>query len=846
MYLFSKPTAISYISSTGDKIYPVVVDIKQGIKSSETISFMSADANTGILSVAFVENDNVYSVRGTTVVCSLALPDGTGLELPADIVESNIVEVQLGEVGTSQVGDYVLDFKIYRGSDKIIGTPLLTYTVGESLSVDGDVEIDDRFPILTNLILDVRQLEQSCTDIKNEIVDTLPSVVQEMKDDISEYQANKNQELDEYKESKDVQVNHVIDKLGNYSDRIVSIENKNRVQDAYIKGLFNENSDGRITIEGAGNELKLEGSTVGLATVDNVVGDTLVNLWNGEFGAEVKATDCGIKPLTTYTVICHFEQKLTQVNYFLFNGELTDNHTAIQGIQSNPFNGTIVIKITTNSDTTNIGFYKTNSVNNPDLVAKFVILEGDYTDTLVPQQAFEGLQSTFEDGLVTDEQDINYGKYKIDMKIKGKNLINKFDEGFTMNGITTRFENDVMVVNGNVTGTVDIYYTPRNYVDGKYNIPIKRNTDYTISIHEVSGTTNYNKQICYRLSKRDGTSLWGNSYTGVFNSQDYDYISCISYHSSNTDVYFNDYRVKFMLEENTQATSYEPYYERTETLYLNSPLLKGDELVCREDGVYHIHNKNKVILCGSNNEQWLNYTKPNVYFLKSYINDISLKYNPIIATNFVYKQYCWDNTINNTISNHPTLQNIYIYKEGFNDVLEFTQWLQANPTTVVYGIAEPYEEKVSDDRFILEIPNIASLSLNTTIPCQNIKSTYTGNVPSIYSMEKSILDIEQHNVDMVATTWDMDYRLLEVEWVLEDIGLASVSLANVFNLSNRGGIQTMALSRYEQAKIMILGGTYNREVLEKQLSRYMQKGLITPGEYEELIALMEAKDLVVG
>ena len=160
-------------------------------------------------------------------------------------------------------------------------------------------------------------------------------------------------------------------------------------------------------------------------------------------------------------------------------------------------------------------------------------------------------------------------------------------------------------------------------------------------------------------------------------------------------------------------------------------------------------------------------------------------------------------------------------------------------------LAEPYYEKISDDKLILEIPNSASLSVDSVIPCQNIKAIYTGNVPSVYAMENSILDIEEHNVDMVATTFDMDYRLLEVEWALEDAGLTGISLASTFNLNTKG-VKTMALSRYEQAKIMILGGAYDKATLTKQLTRYLEKDLITQEEYDELIALMEAKDLVTG
>lgn len=112
------------------------------------------------------------------------------------------------------------------------------------------------------------------------------------------------------------------------------------------------------------------------------------------------------------------------------------------------------------------------------------------------------------------------------------------------------------------------------------------------------------------------------------------------------------------------------------------------------------------------------------------------------------------------------------------------------------------------------------------------------------TLKNRVESLEELNVDMVATAFDMDYRLLEVEWALEDAGITGINLINILNTNK--GVKNMALSRYEQAKIMILGGAYDKETLTKQLTRYLEKGLVTKEEYDELIALMEAKELVTG
>ena len=112
------------------------------------------------------------------------------------------------------------------------------------------------------------------------------------------------------------------------------------------------------------------------------------------------------------------------------------------------------------------------------------------------------------------------------------------------------------------------------------------------------------------------------------------------------------------------------------------------------------------------------------------------------------------------------------------------------------------------------------------------------------TLEERIISLESNSLDIVATTWDMDYRVCEIEWALEDSGILVVAqAAQAFNLKNKG-VGTMALSRYEQAKIMILGGAYVRETLERQLTTYLRRGYLTQAEYDELIALMDARELV--
>lgn len=159
-------TAMAYTNAVGDKVYPVIVDIKKGIKSTEDIQFVSSDVNTGILSVAFIQGNDNYNVTGADVVCSVMRPDASELELPCEVVGENIVEVPLGINGTSQDGVYSFDFKVFKGGNKIVGTPIMNYSVSLSIGNGMAVEEDDRLPVLTMLMTQL-------TDLKGEARETI-------------------------------------------------------------------------------------------------------------------------------------------------------------------------------------------------------------------------------------------------------------------------------------------------------------------------------------------------------------------------------------------------------------------------------------------------------------------------------------------------------------------------------------------------------------------------------------------------------------------------------------------------------------------------------------------------
>lgn len=113
----------------------------------------------------------------------------------------------------------------------------------------------------------------------------------------------------------------------------------------------------------------------------------------------------------------------------------------------------------------------------------------------------------------------------------------------------------------------------------------------------------------------------------------------------------------------------------------------------------------------------------------------------------------------------------------------------------------------------------------------------------IIELEAENKQLKQMDNELVATSWDMDFRMCAIEWNLEDLGIGQELMMLENNI--KGSVSNIALSRYEQAKNMIVGGVYKKIALTKQLTTYLNRGYLTQEEYDDLIALMEAKDLIV-
>ena len=321
---------------------------------------------------------------------------------------------------------------------------------------------------------------------------------------------------------------------------------------------------------------------------------------------------------------------------------------------------------------------------------------------------FSGLQSSFEDGY--DEES---GKYKVEYKVTGKN---KFDE--------SDFR-DVSVWDTRFKG-YGIYYT---------RIKVNPNSKYILSM-TGSGTIRISNPSTITTDQ----DVWGknidyiqdNKLTSNYHQFTSGYITL----AINKSLYENLSTItSLQIEEGTVATTYEPYYEYTKTLYLNSPLLEGDRIIAKNDGLYHEHRYNSVVLDGDKDKGTysINRVEQDKLTTPFYVKLRNIpkpkkenKLRSVICDKYASDKSTWYVNCD--------FNNIYQWSDDSADFVgtisgytfnntDLVNYLSNNPITVVYELASPTYEKISDDILLAKVASTGTLEVQSAVPCSEIALT---------------------------------------------------------------------------------------------------------------------------
>ena len=497
-----------------------------------------------------------------------------------------------------------------------------------------------------------------------------------------------------------------------------------------------------------------------------------------------------------------------------------------------------VVTNTQNSISAKIGSTKVDSTNNvftiitpstlTDNVLRFsgkglttrniMLLEGDKTN-YIPGY-FTGMESAFEQELVTDEKDKNYGKYKVNVKVVGKNLLDA-----SKGVINSSFGNSETIC-----------------------IKVKPNTAYTysssvykgaISIYELSFIVdnNINANKIGDLSYKSDSITDGKSFTT----------------SSLTNYLFMNYDTasNIQIEQGNTATEYEPYKENNITFYLKEPL-RGvgdikDKVYIKEDKVVVERNCASVTFDGSEKGWLLEFENGSSRFGLYNITNINMKQNGAFLCALYYPHaYAYKYNSFHFMQNGVRFNND---NHKFTTVSQWTQWLQANPTTVVYQLATPVYEEVECDlsKLMLENYENSSLILNSNIP-PTVDVRYKGELPIVSATKELSSNVESTTTDInqniIPYMCDMDYRIVELQLKNASTQGLEVNVLGLDSedvlLNNRKANKIFNPS-YEMLKRDILSKRYSSDEYKYRLERYLLADKISNEEYNELEELINGR-----
>ena len=336
------------------------------------------------------------------------------------------------------------------------------------------------------------------------------------------------------------------------------------------------------------------------------------------------------------------------------------------------------------------------------------------------------------------------GKYGIEVKNTGKNLLENRGVSNTSNGITFTVNDDkTILVNGNNDGTANSSFIINNY-------SLKAGT------YILNGCPSGGSSTTYRLAiqKTSGWSVLAldtGSGSKQFTIDEATKIQVAIFIQKGQTISNLLFKPMIRLSSIIDDT-YEPYQSVSSLFQLDQPLRSlpngvKDELVIENGRAKIIKRVGTVVLDGSEDTWRIDTINGiNNFIINNKINDINYKRNVI-----------------NYISNYfKGIKNADRYKEGTfftnsnkslifsntncNSIDEFKTWLSTHNTQVDYELAEPYTEKIGEIDTLSTFKGVNNVSLDT-----NIQTNMTITYPTEYE------ELDKHFLKDVNVSFSKKY-----------------------------------------------------------------------------------------
>lgn len=413
------------------------------------------------------------------------------------------------------------------------------------------------------------------------------------------------------------------------------------------------------------------------------------------------------------------------------------------------------------------------------------LLEGDYTNKPIPDY-FTGLQSSFEDKLITDEKDANNGKYKVDYKVTGKN---KFNKDSSIVNTVINIDNGSIITESKTEGQ---WYTSSV-------IDISNISNITIS-HKNDGYINSASGIRYLLMDENyNPKLYGDceykNYAQTLDVSNYKYMKI----SILTAIFPLN---TIQLEEGTTATTYEPYKEYTKTFYLNSPLLEGDTIEQSGNDIVHVHKYKTVTFDGSDDEKWVYWGNNTdngeldsslISFYLPFTNYKDFRTSTVFNNKFLMENTVWGAKTEIMALNADNIMSFQVAllrsKLATQNVAGFKTWLQANPITVAYELATPTREVIStNNNLLLDSYVNGHLDVDSIVPIEKVdfKQTIVEGLKYLYPNTEYIIQFEADNIGEFHYQLNGSYGDINVVKGINKFNLTTKDTINWLNLDLSG------------------------------------------------------------
>lgn len=641
--------------------------------------------------------------------------------------------------------------------------------------------------------------------------------------------------------------------------------------DNLLHGLLNKMDNNYIQTEGEGNVIDLPNSGDGLAIVDSIEGNTLINhydsstltptiggiiLQNEGFKLSVLEGMTGTwsfnnykkppyKDQTDYTFILYVSKNtFPKEKTDLFRVFRPENTNGIGYYVPGGLTGIVRCKIRTDKSKTtdwysNITNFAFNlSAPGELIVSNIMLLEGDWTDRKLPQY-FKGMKSFGEcEGNV------------IDIYCRNENLIemNKIKSG-TFNAL--KIENN---------SNKELLLTPTRDADSYGHTTLRmfldRDQQYTFSGTTTAvggwGTVGHSTETYYLKDGRYDLIYYGASDNPkTFLCRDSGWYTFRVDANSNLVARI----MNLKLESGTTATPYKEALSNKISFTLKEPLRAvpntKDKIVIKDNKLMVERNVGKAIIDGENLE-YSHFDFTGIHTVRfgviyglacDGIWDGDFGEQSMLCDYLGYRQNYNPDEIgfykDRGIKDGKLIMRIR--KNGITDINMLKQNLKSNPLTFLYKLDKPVYEEITDiPKLTLTSYQRATLLVNSIIPPSKVLVRYSPFAPVLAEARSNIMTNETIKYDIngyiVPQFMDMEFKLLELEKKLGD-KLGNITMKANLTVEEVQDIMTSQERTFEMLKRDISSKRLTYDQAVTRVTAYSDANRITKEHEQELLLL---------